>query len=81
MRDRLPRVRSACLRNSLQTENDTGRLVLMNEDETIAFRAPRELAGRLKSEAKKDDRKLSEWLRRHFAEFFGEKASKRRGRK
>jgi hypothetical protein len=54
----------------------------MNEDETIAFRAPRELAGRLKSEAKKDDRKLSEWLRRHFAEFFGEKAStKRRGRK
>jgi hypothetical protein len=49
----------------------------MNEDETIAFRAPRELASRLKSEAKKDDRKLSEWLRRHFAEFFGDKRKAR----
>jgi len=39
----------------------------MNEDETIAFRAPKELAAWLKSEAKKEDRKLSEWLRRHFA--------------
>jgi hypothetical protein len=48
---------------------------------TIAFRCPPETVAWMCEQARASNMKLSKWLRRHFAEFFGEKASKRRGRK
>ena len=38
--------------------------------ETIAAKLPKELADAIWRAAREDDRTVSQWMRRHFAEYF-----------
>jgi hypothetical protein len=48
-------------------------------EEVIAAKVPAALAEEIKRAAREDDRTVSAWLRRHFADVFGAKAAPAHG--